>query len=165
MDLTQEQWALIEPLIPKHKVRKDRRGRPWQNDREVLEGILWILRTGAPWKDLPGRYPARATCHRRFQQWSRDGTFKKIWRALVHQMDASGKLDWTESFIDGSFASAKKGGLVLVKLRGERAPSGWQSPMVTASLLALLSTQQHLSKQRSSRRQSSLSRLAKSPRK
>jgi len=130
MDLTDKQWEIVKREIPKHKVRKDHKGRPWQNDRAVLNGILWILRTGAPWKDLPERYPSRATCHRRFQEWSRDGTFKKIWRQLIHLLDDQGRLDWSEAFIDGSFASAKKGGLALVLPRGEKAQNGWPSLMV-----------------------------------
>jgi transposase len=67
MDLTDEQWDLLEPLIPQPPRRKDGRGRPWRDPRDVLNGILWILRTGAPWKDLPERYPPYQTCHRRFQ--------------------------------------------------------------------------------------------------
>jgi len=66
VDLTEEQWAFIVPLLPKPKVRSDGRGRPWRDPRDVLEGIIWILRTGAPWKDLPSRYPPYQTCHRRF---------------------------------------------------------------------------------------------------
>ncbi len=57
MELTDAQWAIIKPLIPTPRRRKDGRGRPWRNPREVLGGILWVLRTGAPWKDLPDRYP------------------------------------------------------------------------------------------------------------
>ena len=57
-DLTDEQWVLIGPFLPKLTRRKDGRGRPWRENRAVLNGILWILRTGAPWADLPGRYPS-----------------------------------------------------------------------------------------------------------
>src|SRR5215217_2906798 len=57
MDLTDEQWEVLEPLIPDPPRREDGRGRPWRDPRDVLNGILWILRTGAPWKDLPQRYP------------------------------------------------------------------------------------------------------------
>ncbi len=68
MELTDAQWAIIKPLIPTPRRRKDGRGRPWRNPREVLGGILWVLRTGAPWNDLPERYPPYQTCHRRFQR-------------------------------------------------------------------------------------------------
>src|SRR5688500_9256842 len=65
-DLTDEQWVLIEPFLPKLTRRKDGRGRPWRENRAVLNGVLWILRTGGPWADLPDRYPSYQTCHRRF---------------------------------------------------------------------------------------------------
>ena len=76
MDLTDAQWAILAPLLPKPRLRRDRRGRPWRDPRDVLNGILWILRTGAPWKDLPDRYPSYQTCHRRFQRWVRAGTLR-----------------------------------------------------------------------------------------
>ena len=67
-ELTEEQWARIAPLIPALPRRSDGRGRPWRGNREVLNGILWILRSGARWQDLPERFPSYQTCHRRFQQ-------------------------------------------------------------------------------------------------
>ena len=73
MDLTDEQWEVLEPLIPVPPRRGDGRGRPWRDPRDVLNAILWILRTGAPWKDLPERYPPYQTCHRRFQKWIEEG--------------------------------------------------------------------------------------------
>ncbi len=82
MDLKDEQWAVLAPLIPRPHRRADGRGRPWREDREVLNGILWVLRTGAPWQDIPDRYPSPATCHRRFQHWVRGGVLAKILRAL-----------------------------------------------------------------------------------
>ncbi len=78
MDLTESQWVVVEKLIPEPRLRHDGRGRPWRDPREVLNGILWVLRTGAPWKDLPERYPPYQTCHRRFQGWCRDGTLKRV---------------------------------------------------------------------------------------
>ncbi len=86
MDLTDTQWAVVEPLIPKPRRRKDGRGRPWRNPREVLSGILWVLRTGAPWKDVPERYPPYQTCHRRFQQWCREGTLKRVLHAVAEDL-------------------------------------------------------------------------------
>lgn len=61
MDLTDEQWEVLEPLIPDPLRRTDGRGRPWRDSRDVLNGILWVLRTGAPWHDLPERYPPYQT--------------------------------------------------------------------------------------------------------
>ena len=108
MDLTDEQWAMIEPMIPEEE-RLPRRGRPWRNPRDVLNGILWILRTGAPWKDLPDRYPPYQTCHRRFQRWVRMGVMEAILRALAKDLKEREGLDLEECFIDGTFVIAKRG--------------------------------------------------------
>src|SRR5919201_3372920 len=66
-DPTDQQWNMIGRFLPELPRRQDSRGRPWRENRAVLNGILWILRTGAPWADLPDRYPSYQTCHRRFQ--------------------------------------------------------------------------------------------------
>jgi transposase len=126
MDLTDEQWDILRPLIPKPRRRADGRGRPWRDDREVLNGILWILRTGAQWHDMPDRYPSPATCHRRFQHWVRTGVLKRILRALAKDLRDRGKLDLSEGFIDGTFAGAKKGGSVWVPPSGARVRRSWQ---------------------------------------
>jgi transposase len=70
VDLTDKQWDLVKDLVPKPRRGKGARGRPRVDDRAVLNGILWVLRTGAQWAELPEKYPSCATCHRRFQQWS-----------------------------------------------------------------------------------------------
>ena len=108
-DLTDSQWAALDPLIPEPSRRKDRRGRPWKDRRAVLDGILWVLRTGAPSADLPDGYPPYQTCHRRFQQWVRSGILKGVFEALAADLYVRGFLDVREAFIDGSFASAKRG--------------------------------------------------------
>jgi transposase len=69
MDLTDEQWAVVEPFLPKPVKRADGKGRPRVDNRAILNGILLVMRTGAPWHDLPNRYPPYQTCHRRFQEW------------------------------------------------------------------------------------------------
>jgi transposase len=130
MELTDAHWAIIEPLIPKPRRRKDRRGRPWREPREVLGGILWVLRTGAPWRDLPERYPAYQTCHRRFQGWCRDGTLKRVLHALAQDLYERGGIDLTECFIDATFAGAKKGALASGRRSGARARRSW--PLQTA---------------------------------
>ena len=83
--------------------------------RAILNGILWILRTGAPWKDLPERYPPYQTCHRWFQRWRKEGVFDTVLLALADDLRERGKLDLREAFIDGTFAPAKKGAVPLVK--------------------------------------------------
>jgi transposase len=109
VDLTDFQWELIEPLLPKYRRRKNGRGRPRQDLRELLNGVLWILRTGAQWADLPDRYPPYQTCHRYFQGWCRDGTLKRILHALAEDLYQRGGIDISVAFIDGTFAGAKKG--------------------------------------------------------
>jgi transposase len=105
-DLTDEQWKTFDPLIPKSRKRRDRRGRPWKSRRSVLNGVLWVLRTGAPWADLPDRYPSFQTCHRRFQQWVRSGVMTRIMTALARELSSRGAIDVHEAFIDASFAPA-----------------------------------------------------------
>jgi transposase len=126
MELTDEQWAVLEPLIGEMPRRADGRGRPWRSSREVLNGILWILRTGAQWAELPKRYPPYQTCHRRYQRWVRTGRFERVLEALARALEERGKLDLSEYFIDGTFIAAKKGAAVWVRPSGAKARSSWQ---------------------------------------
>jgi len=97
---------LVEPTTP-----KKRRGRPWRDTRQVLEGVLWILLTGAQWSELPrDKFPPYQTCHRRFPQWVCVGTLVKVLRRLAEDRLARGQLDLAETFIDASFRGPKKGG-------------------------------------------------------
>jgi len=99
----------IEPLLP--KLRKGKRGgRPWKDSRRVLEGILWIARSGARWKDLPPEYPSPSTCWRRLRDWAEQAVWLTIWRTFLGELNRKGRLDWGEAFLDGSFASAKNWG-------------------------------------------------------
>ena len=127
MELIDAQWKLIEPLIPENeRLIRGRRGRPWRPAREVLNGILWILRTGARWKDLPSRYPPYQTCHRRFQRWVRAGGMERILQALARDLKERGKLSLREGFIDGTFVIARKGGQGWERRSGAKAPNSWQ---------------------------------------
>lgn len=125
MDLTDAQWAVLDPLLRPQR-RADGRGRPWQETRAVLNGVLWILRTGAPWHDLPDRYPPYQTCHRRFQQWQRSGLLTHVLQKLAEDLRDRGKLDLSEAFIDASFSSAKKGALVSALQNAGKAAKSWQ---------------------------------------
>jgi len=87
-DLTNVQWERIRPLIPGAEMDRTgvRGGRPWRDPRAVLDGILWVLRTGARWGDLPRRYPPPQTCHRRFQKWVREGVLEEVLQALGEEL-------------------------------------------------------------------------------
>jgi len=124
-ELTDEQWSLIEPLFDKPPAVTTR-GRPRRSEREVLNGVLWILRSGARWYDLPDRFPPYQTCHRRFQEWVKDGRLRKVIETLAADLHTRGKLDLSECFIDGTFVSAKKGASELARPSGAKARSSWQ---------------------------------------
>jgi len=150
MDLTGGQWTVLEPLIGGLPKRADGRGRPWRSSREVLNGILWILRTGAQWADLPDRYPSYQTCHRRFQRWVQDGTYERILEALARDLKERGKLDLNECFIDGTFVVAKKGAHAWERPSGAKARSSWQWQIVLVFLSPLVPPRLRLTKSLSS---------------
>ncbi len=122
--LTDEQWAKIAPLLPRLPTSRAG-GRPWVDNRAVLNGILWVLKTGARWRDLPEGYPSPATCWRRLKRWDDDGTWLGIWRAFLAQLDAKGRLRWEETFMDGTFAPAKKGAPKSARRSAARGRSAW----------------------------------------
>jgi transposase len=134
MDLTDEQWEVLKPIIPVPRRRPDGWGRPWRAPRTVLNGILWILRTGAQWKDLPSRYPPSQTCHRRFQHWVRSGVFERVLQALATDLRQRGQLDLSECVIDDTFMVAKKGGSGWESPSGARVRRSWQLQTVLAFL-------------------------------
>ena len=110
--LTDAQWAILEPLIPETPRREGGRGRPQlHSDRAVMNGILWILRTGAAWSlcDLPDHFPSATTCFRHFSRWVKSGVLRQILEALARHLEEVGQIDLSECFIDGIFVLAKKG--------------------------------------------------------
>ena len=146
-ELTDEQWALLELLLPEPPRRADGRGRPWRCQREVLNAVLWILRSGARWKDLPAHFPPYQTCHRRYQSWVRSGALRVVLETLAEDLREAGQIDLSECYVDGTFIVAKKGGLPWVPPSGARARSSWQ----WQTLLVFLSpsTQQVLARLKS----------------
>lgn len=122
--VTDAQWAKIDPLLPRLP-RTRRGGRPWVTNRAVIDGILWILKTGARWRDLPSEYPSPATCWRRLKRWDEDGTWLRIWRAFIAELDARGRLQWETAFIDGTFAPAKKGAPTSARPSVGKVQSAW----------------------------------------
>lgn len=142
-DLTEAQWELVAPVLEPSR-RADHRGRPWQDTRAVLHGVLWVLGTGAHWSELPSKYPPCQTCHRRFQQWVRDGRLVEALRVLAHHLRERGKLNLEEAFVDATFASAKKGASQSDPRVAARAPRSSLSPLAMVFLSPLLSTALHL---------------------
>ena len=134
MELSEAQWVLVKPLIPVPSKRSDGRGRPRVDDRAVMNGIFWIMRTGAAWQDLPGRYPSYSTCYRRFHQWCRTGVFERILETLAQDLEERGRLDLSECFIDGTFVSAKKGVRASAKPSAAKAAKSWQLQTALAFL-------------------------------
>ena len=122
--LSDEQWSLISDLFPVPKP-DPRGGRPRLNARHCLEGILWVLRSGARWKDLPRSFPSYVTCWRRFAEWSLSGVWDQAWERLLKQLDERGLVNWNEGFADGTFAAAKKGEIVLAPPSAAKAASSW----------------------------------------
>ena len=107
MRLSDTQWELLEPLLL--ETPKGPRGQgqpPAHSPREILEGILWKLRSGAVWAMMPDCYPPYQTCHRWLQFWRRTGTFEKILVELTKMALEAGMLDVNEAFIDATFAPA-----------------------------------------------------------
>jgi transposase len=102
-DLTNEQWERLEPLLPPEKPHT---GRPNLEHRPVINGILWVLRTGAPWRDLPERYGNKDTVYSRFRRWKIAGIWERIMSQLQSDADERGEVDWEIHFVDGSIVRA-----------------------------------------------------------
>lgn len=103
-DITDEQYAKLEPLLP--PLRSGNKGHPYSPHRPILNGILWVLRTGAPWQDMPARYGPYQTCFDRFVRFRRLGLWQQLLETLQAQADAAGTLDWENACIDGSVIRA-----------------------------------------------------------
>ena len=106
--LTDEHWERIAPHLPQHSP-SPRGGRPRAPSRECLEGILWLVRTGARWQDIPVDLPSGSTCWRRLQEWTGEGVLEQIHALLIQQLDDLGQLDFEELLADATFIRAKKG--------------------------------------------------------
>ncbi|BFP50198.1 hypothetical protein SCMC78_73760 [Streptomyces sp. CMC78] len=110
--MTDQAWAVVGPLLA-----PPRMGRPVRDRRQVLNGILWKLSTGAAWRDLPERYGPWKTVYERFRRWSADGTWDRLLAHVQQHSDAVGEVDWTLVCVDSTVvrahqhaAGARKGG-------------------------------------------------------
>ena len=112
-------WTELAPLLRVDKPRK-KPGRPRRDDRQILDGILWLLRTGAQWSALPAAFGPKSTCHARFQVWVGTGAFARAWALLLRTYDDLVGLDLTWQAADGCLTKAplgKKGALARRKPR------------------------------------------------
>ena len=102
-DLTDTQWERLQPLLP---AQKPHTGRPAVDHRRIINGMLWILRTGAPWRDLPERYGPWSTVASRFYRWRKAGLWTRLLATLQQHADGAGDLDWEMHYVDGTIVRA-----------------------------------------------------------
>ena len=111
-DLTDFEWRVIEPLLPNKP-----RGVPRVDDRRVLNGIFWVLRSGAPWRDLPERYGPRTTCYNRFIRWRKAGVWDRLMDAITAAYDGDIQMfDSTSVRVHQQAATAKRGVEITVSV-------------------------------------------------
>jgi transposase len=113
-ELTDEQWLRIEPYLPSPKASPKGGPKP-KSARDCFEGILWILRTGSRWKDLPDCFPSPSTCWRRLREWDEKGAWEAAWHAFLDELSEKDRGTWEVVFADAMFVPAKKGATASVK--------------------------------------------------
>ncbi len=117
-ELTDEQWAKLQPWLPPQQAAT---GRPAADHRRIINAILWVIRTGAPWRDLPERYGPVGTVTSRFYRWRQSGVWDRLFAQIQQQADGEGRIDWEVHFVDGTVvrahqhAAGAKGGIPLRK--------------------------------------------------
>ena len=123
-DVPDEAWALISTLLPPERNRVSG-GRPYLEHRPVMNGIFWVLCSGAPWRDLPERYGNWKTIYNRFNRWSKSGVINSIFNKLLQILDENELIDWDAIALDGSniralkaAAGAKKNTLMNSRIMG-----------------------------------------------
>jgi transposase len=119
-ELTNSQWERLHPLLPPQTPKT---GRPAHDHRTIMNGILWMLRTGAPWRDRPERYGPWHTVASRFYRWQRAGIWAQLLAAVQAHADAQGQLDWEIHFIDGTMIRAHQHAAGAKK--GAQTPKPW----------------------------------------
>lgn len=129
-ELTDDQWERLAPLLPPTKPWS---GRPNLDHRQILNGLLWLAKTGAPWRDLPEQYGNWQTVYSRFRRWQLSGVWDRILQAVQADADARGDLDWRLHFVDGTVvrahqhAAGAKKGAVIKRSGAVKAGSGPRS--------------------------------------
>ena len=117
-ELSDEQWALIEPVLPAPAAT----GRPRTDLRTVVNATFWILRSGAPWRDLPERYGPWQTVYEWFNRWRQEGLWDRLLEALQIRLDQEGRIDWDLWCVDGSNVRATRAAAGGGKKGGPKSP-------------------------------------------
>jgi transposase len=104
-------WERMAPLLPRRRAHR-KGGRPWADDRAALRGVLFVLKTGIAWRDLPAEVfgVSGVTCWRRLEQWTRAGVFQRLQEQLLDELGAKGRIDWSRASLDSGSVRAKRGG-------------------------------------------------------
>lgn len=104
-DISNERWERLKPLLPPLKPKV---GRTNKDHRKIINGILWILRTGAPWRDLPERYGPSSTVASRFYRWRKAGIWDRIFAKVKDLAEVEGRIDWEILYVDGTIVRAHR---------------------------------------------------------
>jgi len=143
--VTDDLWAIVEPLFPKSRRprRRDkfrRGGRPRVEDRNVLAGIVFVLKTGIPWEYLPQEMGCGCgmTCWRRLRDWNDAGVWRELHRVLLDKLNAANKIDWSRAVVDSASVRAMHGGKKQAPIRSigenrDRSTTSWWTEMVMQS--------------------------------
>src|SRR5918995_6766171 len=132
--LSNAEWARLEPLLP----RRSRTGRPPKDHRIIVNALLWLAKTGAPWRDLPERFGPWRTVATRFYRWTQSRLWERILAELRRMVDARGGIDWEVHMIDGTnvrahrCAAGAKGGSIA-KLSAARVAGSAASCICAAT--------------------------------
>jgi transposase len=131
-------WAALEPLVAKKSRRLRYPGRKRLDDRCVLSGILFVLKTGIAWEHLPKQlgYGSGMTCWRRLREWQEAGVWERLHAELLRRLQIAGEIDWSRAVVDSSQIQAKKGAKRPARARSTAAgpaPSTTSSPTARAS--------------------------------
>jgi transposase len=138
--VTDELWAVVEPLLPHERPPGRKGGRPRVSNRAVLTGILFVLRTGTPWQLLPVEMGcgSGSTCWRRFQQWTHRGVWRRLHGVLLKELAWADEIDWSRVAIDSSSVAAKRGAtspVQIQRIKARRVANAilWSTPKASRS--------------------------------
>lgn len=105
-----ELWKIVQPLLPESTSRLRGRGRPRSSDRAAFAGIVYVLKSGIPWRMLPSEFGCSGvTCWRRLREWKQAGVFKRLQQVLLDRLGKAGRIDWSRASLDSASIPAKKG--------------------------------------------------------